>query len=127
MIANNLKVKGLVVKLLEFNRIFVNCFQIGKIVRRVHGPVDYGRAWSTGPWLTIGGGSRKTHRSPALWPLRWGNPCRRLGKSGRDQRGSSPAATLGGGGMGFDVAVVMHTGMRHSLLRVMHERRGDER
>jgi hypothetical protein len=37
LIGNNLKVKGLVVKLPKFNRIFMNCFQIGKIVHRVHG------------------------------------------------------------------------------------------
>jgi hypothetical protein len=37
LIANNLKVKGLAVKLLEFNRIFTNCFQIGKIEHQVHG------------------------------------------------------------------------------------------
>jgi hypothetical protein len=30
LIANNLNVKGLVVKLSEFNRIFTNCIQIGK-------------------------------------------------------------------------------------------------
>jgi hypothetical protein len=103
LIANNLKVKGLVVKLLKFNRIFTNCFQIGKTVHQVHGPVDYSRARSTGPWWTTGGGSRKARRSPALWPLWWGNPCRRLGKRGRDQRGSSPAATFGVGVGGVEI------------------------
>jgi hypothetical protein len=95
LIANNLKVKGLVVKLPEFNRIFTNCFQIGKIVHQVHGPVDFGGAWSTGLWWTTDGGSRKAHRSPALQAHRWVRAHQELGEKEEELRG---VLTKGGAG-----------------------------
>jgi hypothetical protein len=56
-------------------------------VHRVHGPVDFGRARSTGPWWTTSGDNRKAHRSPALRPLRWVGAHRELGEKGEELRG----------------------------------------
>jgi hypothetical protein len=76
-------------------------FSNGNAAHRVHGPMDYGRAWSTGPWWTTGGSSRKAHWSPALRPLRWVGAHRELGETERRSRGSSPWVRVGGGGRAF--------------------------
>jgi hypothetical protein len=76
-------------------------FSNGNAAHRVHGPMDYGRAWSTGPWWTTGGSSQKAHWSPALRPLRWVGAHRELGETERRSRGSSPWVRVGGGGRAF--------------------------
>jgi hypothetical protein len=71
-------------------------FSKGNAAHRVHGPMDYGGARSTGPRWTTGGGSLKARRSPALRPLRWMEAHRVLGERERSSEGSSPQVQKGG-------------------------------